>query len=113
MPSFVQVVEDDRSVYGSRLFETGCQTADQPPLVTTDFVASDTGVSPTQFFKSIKLFRKLESQVHSLFSLSSALKWRHDQEGFVPIYFGDHAVCWIGFSWGGFQQHLVFDPFSV
>jgi hypothetical protein len=44
MPSFVQVVEDDRGVYANRFFNTGYPTAEQPPLVTTDFVANDTGL---------------------------------------------------------------------
>lgn len=44
MPSFVQVVEDDRGVYANRFFNTGYPGAEQPPLVTTDFVANDTGI---------------------------------------------------------------------
>lgn len=43
MPSFVQVVEDDRSVHANRVFNTGYLTAEVPPLVTTEFVANDTG----------------------------------------------------------------------
>jgi len=52
MPSFVQVLEDDRGVNANRFFNTGYLTAEQPPLVTTEFVANDTGNSNPKFIRS-------------------------------------------------------------
>ncbi|KAI6243881.1 hypothetical protein M3Y99_00054500 [Aphelenchoides fujianensis] len=52
MPSFVQVVEDDRSLHAGTVFNTGFMTADPPPLITTDFVANDQGNSNPKFIRS-------------------------------------------------------------
>ncbi|KAI6205731.1 hypothetical protein M3Y94_00825700 [Aphelenchoides besseyi] len=52
MPSFIQVVEDDRSLHANTVFNTGFATAEVPPLMTTEFVAADQGNSNPKFIRS-------------------------------------------------------------
>ncbi|KAI6173840.1 Sec23/Sec24 trunk domain-containing protein [Aphelenchoides besseyi] len=52
MPSFIQVIEDDRSLHANTVFNTGFATAEVPPLITTDFIAADQGNSNPKFIRS-------------------------------------------------------------
>ena len=70
LPSFVQVLEDERSFHSNNCFNTGYPTAEQPPHIMADVLINDTGAFIFSCILRVELFLLFKGmRIQSIYAL--------------------------------------------